>query len=69
MIANEVLFGGNAGRVWEALKHYGTMSMAKLCETAELEEGEAWGALGWLGREGKIKVDKSKKSFVFSLTE
>ncbi len=67
MIANEEYFGTNAGKIWETLNGKGPMSFIKLCGAARLDEEKAWGALGWLGREGKIKIEKSKKAVLFSL--
>ncbi|MCX6816188.1 MAG: winged helix-turn-helix domain-containing protein [Candidatus Aenigmarchaeota archaeon] len=69
MVTCEEFFGANAGKVWAALKSNGPMTAAKLCESAELEEREVRGALGWLGREDKIKIDQSHKNFVYSLNE
>jgi DNA-binding transcriptional regulator PaaX len=69
MVTSEEFFGPNAGKIWAALKNNGPMSAAKLSEVAELEEREVRGALGWLGREGKLNIEKNHKSYVYSLTE
>lgn len=67
MINVEELFGNNAGKVWEALSKNGTMNAGKICEVAELEEHEVRTALGWLGREGKIRIEKEKNRYLYSL--
>ncbi len=66
----EVFFGINAGKVWEILKKnkkdLGAKSIAK--ET-KLSIEEVYGALGWLGREGKIEVINRGRAKTFKLLE
>ena len=69
MINCEDFFGMNAGKVWSALKNNGPMTASKICEVAELEEHNVRGALGWLGREGKLRIEKNHKNYVYSLNE
>ncbi len=69
MIPVEEFFGIDAGKIWQALKEHGPMSAAKIGEVAELEEREVRGALGWLGHERKIKIDKTQNNFVYALNE
>ena len=69
MVTNEEFFGPNAGKVWAALKNNSPMTAAKLCEVAEMEEHDIRGALGWLGREGKLRIEKNHKNYVYSLNE
>jgi hypothetical protein len=65
----EELFGVNAGKIWRALKERGEKSVMELMVLTKLTRDEVWGALGWLAREGKIRMEKFKKGFRFKLTE
>ena len=67
MVSNEEHFGLNAGKVWAALKTLGPMNVGKISSQTDLEENEVIGALGWLGREGKISIDKKGNKHVYSL--
>ena len=69
IVSNDEFFGINAGKVWESLKSNGPMSITRLCGNLDMEDNEVFGALGWLGREGRINIEKSRKSYVCSLTE
>ena len=69
MVQVEEFFGEDAGKVWTALKSHGPMSAAKIGEVAELEEREVRGALGWLGHERKIKIEKNQNNYIYSLNE
>ena len=61
MITSEEFFGPSAGKIWEALKNNGPLTASKLCEVTELQEREVRSALGWLGREGKLNIEKVHK--------
>ena len=67
MVSAEELFGVHAGKVWEALSRNGAMTAGRLCEAAELEEHEVRAALGWLGREGKLRIEKEHSHYTYSL--
>jgi hypothetical protein len=68
MIAEEI-FGLNAGKVWHVLKGNGPMTIQKISSKACIDEKGTYGALGWLSREGKIKVVETKNALMFELTE
>jgi len=65
----ESLFGTNAGIVWRALNQNGATNLANLVKTTSLSREEIHGALGWLGRENKIIVEKNGRAMVFSLRD
>ena len=50
-------FGRNAGRVWEALRSYGSLTESQLMEITSLRPHEIYVAVGWLARENKICKD------------
>jgi sugar-specific transcriptional regulator TrmB len=66
----EEYFGVNAGKVWKVLKEAGQPLTAKeIASRAGLKITDVFGALGWLGREGKIEIIASGKKRAFRLTE
>ena len=65
----EEIFGANAGKVWHILKNKGTMTAAVIAEETQLKANDVFGALGWLGREGKIHIINNKKGLLYKLTE
>jgi hypothetical protein len=65
----ESIFGTKAGIVWKALNQYGPSNIGDLVKTTSLSREELNGALGWLGREGKIIVERRGRAMVFSLHE
>jgi len=67
MINVDEHFGVNAGKVWDALSKHGALSAGRICEVAELEDRDVRAALGWLGREGKIRIEKDQNHFMYSL--
>jgi hypothetical protein len=52
----ETIFGVNAGKVWDVLKSSGPLSVDDLMKETKLKSADVFGALGWLGREGKIEI-------------
>jgi Winged helix-turn-helix domain (DUF2582) len=52
----EAVFGVNAGKVWSTLKSKGQLSLDGIVKSTKLKPTEVSGALGWLGREGKIDI-------------
>jgi len=69
MMIPEEIFGINAGKVWSILKDSGPMNVQKIASKACIDEKSTYGALGWLSREGKIRIVESKNAPMFALTE
>ncbi len=65
--AVELIFGINAGIIWESLNLKGPMSVSDLVEATSLIPEEIYGALGWLARENKISVEREGTVRVYSL--
>jgi hypothetical protein len=63
----ESIFGVNAGIVWEALNKNGPCNLGNLVKTTLLSREEVHGALGWLGRENNISVERRGRAIAFSL--
>ncbi len=63
----EEVFGINAGKVWHVLKEKGPLSANAIAKETNLKLNEVFGALGWLGREGKIEIIKDKKGLIYKL--
>ncbi|MFA6049389.1 MAG: winged helix-turn-helix domain-containing protein [Candidatus Micrarchaeia archaeon] len=56
MVSVEKYFGENAGKLWHVLNTGGPQTIAQLKRKAGLKDNELYGALGWLGREGKLNI-------------
>ena len=65
----ESLFGANAGIVWKTLNQNGPSNLARLVKSTSLSREDIYGALGWLGRENKIIVEKKGRAMIFSLRD
>ena len=65
----EEVFGVNAGKVWNVLKTKGVLTASQISKEAELKITDVFGALGWLGREGKIEILEEKKKVLYKLKE
>jgi hypothetical protein len=65
----ESVFGTKAGIVWKALNQNGSSNIGDLVKSTSLSREEINGALGWLGREDKILVERRGRVMVFSLRE
>lgn len=63
----EEVFGVNAGKVWSVLKAKGPLSASSIAKETKLKINEVYGALGWLGREGKIEIISDKKGIIYKL--
>ena len=63
----EDVFGVNAGKVWQTLKTRGSSTIASISKETQLRTDEITGALGWLGREGKIEIVDDKKGTLYKL--
>ena len=59
--------GINAGKVWTILDNKGRQNVKDLRKTAKITEKDLYAALGWLGREGKITMEKVEKNVFVSL--
>lgn len=67
---NTDTIGVNAGTVWQVLNEAEAMDLKQLKKVAKLKEKEAFAALGWLAREGKITIDtdpEDPKEYIISL--
>ena len=65
--AVELIFGINAGIIWESLNLNGPKSVSDLAADTSLLPEDIYGALGWLGRENKISVEKEGTVRFYSL--
>jgi hypothetical protein len=65
----ESIFGMKAGVVWEALNKNGPSNIGDIVKATGLRRELVYGALGWLGREGKISVERRGKAIIFSLRQ
>jgi hypothetical protein len=63
------LFGIKAGIVWKALNQNGASNIFNLVKATSLSREEVYGALGWLGRENKLVMERKGRAMVFSLQE
>lgn len=64
--------GTNAGAIWQALSQAQAMGMKQLKKETKLKEKEAFAALGWLAREGKVLIDtdpEDPKELIVSLVQ
>jgi len=61
--------GENAGKIWEYLNRNGKVSAAGLAKGTGLKAKQVDRALGWLAREGKIRIEKSGNKEVVALQE
>ncbi len=63
----ELVFGVNAGIVWESLNIEGSMTVGDLVKATAMLPEDVYGALGWLAREDKISVETQGKTRIYSL--
>lgn len=68
-ITVESIFGAKAGIVWDALNQNGPSNIGDIVKATSLRRELVFGALGWLGRENKITVERRGKAIVFSLRQ
>ncbi|MEM4259066.1 MAG: winged helix-turn-helix domain-containing protein [Candidatus Thermoplasmatota archaeon] len=50
--------GTDAGKVWTTLSTNTNIDVSSIADLAEIDERDAYSALGWLAREDKIQVTK-----------
>jgi transcription initiation factor IIE alpha subunit len=65
----EEIFGVNAGKVWNVLKTKGPLSSTAIAKETGLKLNDVFGALGWLGREGKIELIEDKGKILYKLVD
>ena len=53
--------GSIAGAVWHTLEENGQMSLAKLEKEIDAKHDIVMQAVGWLAREGKVEIEKTKR--------
>jgi hypothetical protein len=63
------IFGENAGIVWRFLNSNGSSNIEAIVRATKLSRELVFGALGWLGREDKIIMERKGRAMVFSLRE
>jgi hypothetical protein len=68
-ITVESVFGTKAGIVWEVLNMNGPSTIADILKATSMRRELVYGALGWLGRENKITVERQGRTMVFSLRQ
>lgn len=61
-------FGINAGRVWSYLDENGRLHLREVKKATKLTDKNLYAALGWLAREGKIKLEEVDKDLFVELT-
>lgn len=67
---NTETIGAWAGLVWNALNETDVLSLKQLRKITKLKDKEAFAAIGWLAREGKIDVQtnpEDEKEYLFTL--
>jgi len=63
-----VKIGENAGKVFEFLCGKSQVSVESIAKGTALKQQEADRAIGWLAREGKIRIEKGKRGELITLT-
>jgi hypothetical protein len=63
----ESVFGVKAGIVWGVLNQNGPSTIGDIVKATGLKQELVYGALGWLGRENKIIVERRGRAMIFSL--
>lgn len=59
--------GINAGKIWTILDEKGRLDIKEVKKATKLTDKILYAALGWLGREGKIKMEEVGKDIFISL--
>ncbi len=52
--------GTNAGRVWRVMDIWGEVNISTIRRLADMGEKEAYSAIGWLAKEGKIYINEKQ---------
>ena len=61
--------GAAAGKVWHFLSENGPSTVSQIQRGTGVDAALTNQALGWLAREGKLVIDRSKRFARFSVTE
>jgi hypothetical protein len=61
--------GTAAGKIWNVLKKNGPMPVAKIQKGIDEPLALTNQAIGWLAREGKISVDRTKSNPIYTLRD
>lgn len=67
---NTETIGTWAGQVWNALNEADVLSLKQLKKITKLKDKEVYAAIGWLAREGKVRIQVNpddEKDFLFTL--
>ena len=62
-------FGINAGKIWTLLDEKGRQNIKDVKKATKLTDKNLYAALGWLAREGKIKIEEETKELFVSLSQ
>ncbi|MEW5760345.1 MAG: winged helix-turn-helix domain-containing protein [Candidatus Thermoplasmatota archaeon] len=66
-ISPEKIFGVNAGKVWEAIHDKNELTTKEIANRTKLSELDVYGALGWLGKEGKVTIIFDGKNYKYKV--
>lgn len=66
---NVETIGLNAGLVWNALNEADALGMKQLKKITKLKDKEAYAAIGWLAREGKVNLEEGEAELIVSLVQ
>ena len=61
-------FGINAGKIWSLLDKTGRQNIKDVKKATKLTDKNLYAALGWLAREGKLKLEEEEKELFVSLS-
>ena len=61
-------FGITAGKIWSLLDKTGRQNIKDVKKAAKLTDKTLYAALGWLAREGKLKLEEEGKELFVSLS-
>ena len=59
--------GETAGKVWQFLNEKGEANIIELMQGVEADAGLILQAIGWLGREDKLRIEKKGQYIIYSL--
>ena len=65
----ESIFGTTAGTVWKSLIKNGSSTINDIVKNTGLRRELVYGALGWLGRENKLIVERHGRGLIFTLRD
>jgi hypothetical protein len=60
--------GTAAGLVWQHLYQSGPVALSKLVKEIDAPRDQIMQGIGWLAREGKIRIDENSRSKVIALS-